>query len=49
MDQTPVNLIDIFFCKSSTKYVIEKVRKLIANLTTWRHDGRVTMTKCVFR
>ena len=41
------HLIDIFFFKSSQKYVIEKVRKLIANLATWRHDGRVT--KCVFR
>ena len=47
MDQTPVNLIDIFFCKSSQKYFIERVRQLIANLATWRHDGRVT--KCVFR
>ena len=47
MDQTPVNLIDIFFCKSSHKYFIERVRKLIANLAPWRHDGRVTW--CVFR
>ena len=34
MDQTPVNLIVIFLCKSSQKYFIERVRKFIAYVAT---------------
>ena len=34
MDQTPVNLIVIFLCKSSQKYFIERVRKLTAYVAT---------------